>query len=175
MINTEITAARIGRSMNSLENPMAVCPLAAGERLDASVSRRDPGTRPDALHAVDHDAVVALHSGADDAEASLEIARLDDTLLGDVVVAQDPHESARLVAQDRAVGHEQGFEFARADELHASKLAGGEESTGVRDECATAYRARRRVELVVHEVHLADVRERGLVEQPDAHGIRHIA
>src|SRR5262250_10963 len=119
MINTEITPARIGRSTNSLENAIGGL-LTAGERLDAPASRRDPGTRPHALHAVDDDAIVALQPGADDAQASFEIARLDDALLGEIILAQRPHESPRLIAQDRAVGHEQRLELTGAKELKAS-------------------------------------------------------
>ena len=88
MIITEITPARIGRSMNSLENPMRGRPSTAGRRLDAPVGRSDLGAGPHALHAVDHDAIVALQAGADDAQASLEIARLHDALLRDVVLAR---------------------------------------------------------------------------------------
>src|SRR5215470_3842462 len=101
MISTEITAARIGRSMNSLEKFMAAIPSAPGEGLDAPARWRDFGARPHALHAVDHDAIVALQSGAHDAQASFEIARLHDALLRDIVLAQRPHESLRLIAQDR--------------------------------------------------------------------------
>ena len=60
-------------------------------------------------------------------------------------------------------------------ELQASELPRGEEAAGVGDERAAGDRASRRVDAVVDEVHLADVRERRLIEQPDAHRIGHVA
>src|SRR5262245_26016154 len=97
-------------------------PLAAGQRFDAPSGWCDPGAGPHSLHAVDHDAVVALQAGAHDAQAALEIARFDDALLGEIVLAERPHEAPRLIAQDRTIGHEHCIELARAEELKASKL-----------------------------------------------------
>src|SRR5262245_32336578 len=141
MISTEITAARIGRSMNSRENAMILGGLAAGRRLDPPVRRGDPGARPHALDTAAHDAIVALEAGTHDAHAALEVPRLDRALFREAVLAQHPHESPRLVAQDRAVGHEQRLELSRAEQLQAAELAGNEETVGVGDQGAAAHRA----------------------------------
>src|SRR5262245_36813373 len=117
MISTEITPARIGRSMNSFENPMGRRSSAAGLCLDAPGGRSDSGAWPHALHAVDHDPIVALQAVAHNAQATLEIAWLHDALLRDVVLVQRPDESPRLVTQDCAVGNEQRIELPGAEEL----------------------------------------------------------
>src|SRR5687767_8085313 len=173
MIITEITPARIGRSMKSFENPMIAARLAG--RLDARAGGSDPAARADALHPVDDDAVVTPQAGAHDAQAALEIARLDDALLRQVVVTERPHEPPRLVAQDGAVGHEQRLELAGAEELQAAELPRCEETARIGDERAAADGAGRGVDPVVDEVHRADVRERWLVEEADADGIGRIA
>src|SRR4029453_15479296 len=139
MIITEITPARIGRSMNSLEKPMLAIPSTSGQRLDVPVGRSDLGAGSHALHPVDHDSIVALQAGAHDAQASLEIPRLHHARLRDIVFAHDPHESPRLVAQDRTVRNEQRIELAGAEELKAPELPGGEEATRIGDQRATAY------------------------------------
>ena len=81
------------------------------------------------------------HAGAHDAQPPLEVAGFDDAPLRHVVLAQDPHESLRLIAQNRAVGHQQRIELAGAEQQQATELAGREEAARVGHDGARADRA----------------------------------
>ena len=94
-----------------------------------------------------------------------------DRLGHDLVVGVDRKDDlARLVGDDRAVGNQNGVDLA-GKQLDAPEHARRKQQVLVVDDGAAADGAGARVELVVDEIHLADVRPIVLVGEADAHGI----
>ena len=89
----------------------------------------------------------------------------------DVLAVDHEHELAHLLGADGDVRHQQRLVGGRDRHLDAREHAGRERAVGIGELGAAADGAGRAVDGVVDEVHLALVRELGLVDQlePDRH------
>src|SRR6266568_7079992 len=166
----ESTEAKIGRSMKKCE--IRIDRLSLGFRLRGIRRRRgilllrrdlDPGTR---LHqAVDDDAVVRGEALLDDPQVIDELAQRHIFLHRLVVGIDGEHVFARLLGGDGDIGDEQRRIGRRARHAHAREHAGGERALGIREHRPAADGARRAVDDVVDEIHVAAVDEVVLVDE----------
>ena len=101
----------------------------------------------------------------DDAQTVDHLARRHVFLAHDIVLVDDQHVFARLLGTDRGLGNQQRIVGRRARHADTPEHAGREHAVGVGEHAATADRARRAIDDVVDEVHLALVHEIGLVDQ----------
>src|SRR4051812_44941265 len=169
MITIAITEAKIGRSMKKCEIFMARSVLGlrrSSGRLRALLLRRDLGVGPDAREAVHDDLVVGRKPVLDDAQIPGKLAKRDVFLLRHVVVADDHHVFAHLLARDRHIRHQQRLVGHRARHAHAREHSGREQAFRIGDLRAAADRAARAVDHVVDEVDGALVDKIRLVDQP---------
>src|SRR5262249_1553231 len=98
VMKIETTIAKIGRSMKKWERFIGERD-SVGLRLEVDLSwlRRDLGTRPRAHEPVDHDSIVRLEAGADDAEIVVGGPGAHHLRLDRAVVEHRHHDLARLV------------------------------------------------------------------------------
>src|ERR1044072_5399696 len=172
-ISTEMTPAKIGRSMKNLDRFMsrleaifllvAVCGSAlrgaAGvlrlqfrARVHADLLWRDQRAGPDAVQAVDPDALAGVQSAADDkqrvgrrAEGALALSRL-------VVAPHHEHELLVLVGADRALVDHQRRLGLRLAHAQACELPRNEPAVGIIEGRAHAHGAAARIDLVVDQL-----------------------
>src|SRR5262245_22306038 len=175
----ETTDAKIGRSMKKDEMFMEAESPSRGRRrhtgTDGHLFGRDLRSRPHPLQSIDDDDVAGFEAFANDAQTLLGTPELNRTVLN--LVARTEHENIvlRLIGADRPFLDQYGLVLAAAEQLHARKQTGCEHPLLVVEHSACADRAGARVDLVVHEIHVAFVRKSILVRKPDVHGIRDVA
>src|SRR5262249_58092881 len=175
-VTMEMTAAKIGRSMKKRE--MFIDSLVdslgvewSGRRARSGLRRSrdglllglddDVGPRPlDALH---DDAVVGRETLAYDPQAVVHRTAGDLPVADLVVAVHHPDELLGLVALHGIVGNEQRLVSPAADEPESHEQSGREQAVGVGNDGALLDRPGAAVDLVVHEVHVALVREALLV------------
>ena len=163
------TEAKIGRSMNTEEMFMAHFPFAGaagflvrgdfGVTLSSLQSGRHDDAGMHALRAVHDDHVTRLEALAHDAQAFDHATQLHPPVFDLVARAEQEHVFLALIGVYRAIVDQHRGVFAAAQQLHPREQTGNVESVLVRQHGAGADRAGLRIDLVVHEVHLALVRE----------------
>src|SRR6516162_1243308 len=170
------TLARTGRSMKNLEimpRAPARSRLEVGRRrrLDLGLLRGDLPPRDGALHIGDHHPVVLRKPVGDRAQASEELADLDDALLDLIVLVDQQEIAAELAGADRRVGDQERL-AGLADERHpdAGEEARDQPAILVLEDAAHQQRAGRGVDLGCGIVEVAFVGVALLDRQADLAG-----
>src|SRR5262249_34943097 len=132
----------------------------------------DLHSRVDALQATHDDDIARFEPLPDDAQSAFDDpAGLDRTILELVLRPQDEHVALTLVGTDGPILDDDRVVVAAAQQLDPRKHAGSELALLVLEHRACTDRAGTHVELIVHEVHVALVRETLLVRQSDAYRV----
>ncbi|VVM76365.1 hypothetical protein PS681_02052 [Pseudomonas fluorescens] len=121
------------------------------------------------MQTLDDDRVVLVQAGTDDAQAFDFRTQLDGAVYGFVVRIHHQHELLAQVSTDGFVVDQHGVVGAAADQLQACVQARGVGAVAVIEHRATTDGAGFRVDLVVDEVHLAEVRVAVFIGQAHVH------
>src|SRR5579885_1848155 len=148
-----MTFARTGRSMKNFEI-IAIRPLIRrrGALLGVDLLPWDR-----AHDASDDDPVVLLQPCFDHAQIADQLPRFDFALLDDIVLVDDKHITAALIAADRRIGHEQRRIWLSGN-AHTHEIARQQAAVAIFKRSARGQRSRGRIDSRRDVVELAFVR-----------------